>query len=74
MTAQTRQFLLARFWEAALGFWGKGGAKYAWPLTIGVIGIALLNIALQYRINVWHRAMFDALDKRDGGGACSISR
>jgi len=65
---QTGQLLVARFWEAALGFWRKGGARSAWPLTLTVIAIALLNIVLQYRVNVWHRAMFDALDKRDGRG------
>src|SRR5439155_19377324 len=65
---QTRQYLLARFWEAALGFWRKGGGRTAWLLTFTVITIALLNLGLQYRLNVWHRAMFDALDKRDGSG------
>jgi putative ATP-binding cassette transporter len=35
-------------------------------LTFTVIAIALVNLALQYRLNVWHRGMFDALDKRDG--------
>jgi putative ATP-binding cassette transporter len=65
---QTRQDLLARFWEAALGFWGEGGARSAWVVTLVVIAIALINLALQYRVNVWHRAMFDALDTRDGGG------
>src|SRR5207237_469277 len=65
---QTRQYLLARFWEAALGFWRKGAGRTAWLLTFTVITIALVNLGLQYRLNVWHRAMFDALDKRDGSG------
>ena len=65
---QSRQYLLARFWEAALGFWREGGGRTAWSLTFAVIAIALVNLALQYRLNVWHRVMFDALDKRDGGG------
>src|SRR5258707_12168310 len=65
---QTRQYLLARFWEAALGFWRRGGGRTAWLLTLTVITIALVNLGLQYRLNVWHRAMFDALDKRDGSG------
>ena len=65
---QSRQYLLARFWEAALGFWRKGGGRTAWALTLAVIAIALVNLGLQYRLNVWHRAMFDALDKRDGSG------
>jgi vitamin B12/bleomycin/antimicrobial peptide transport system ATP-binding/permease protein len=65
---QTRQYLLARFWEAALGFWRTGGGRTAWSLAFAVIAIALMNLALQYRLNVWHRVMFDALDKRDGSG------
>ena len=70
---QTRQYLLARFWEAALGFWRKGGGRTAWLLTFTVIIIALVNLGLQYRLNVWHRGMFDALDKRDGTGVLSQS-
>ena len=71
---QTRQYLLARFWDAALGFWqtgGVGSARVAWPLTLAVTAFALVNLALQYRLNVWHRTMFDALDKRDGAGVLS---
>ena len=65
---QTRQYLLARFWDAALGFWRHRGVSIAWGLTIVITAIGLLTLALQYRLNVWHRAMFDALDKRDAGG------
>ena len=66
MERQTRQFLLARFWDTALGFWRREGAAHAWSLTGAIIAIALLNIVLQYRVNVWNRGIFDALDKRDG--------
>jgi putative ATP-binding cassette transporter len=45
---RTRQYLLARFWEAALGFWRKGGGRTAWLLTFTVIAIALVHLALQY--------------------------
>ena len=65
---QTRQYLIARFWEAALGFWRKGGGHRGWLLTFAVIVIALVNLALQYRLNVWHRGMFDALGQRDSKG------
>jgi len=65
---QTRQYLLARFWEAALGFWRNGGARTAWLLTFAALGVTLVNLALQYRLNVWHRTMFDAIDKHDGSG------
>src|SRR5678816_1918798 len=66
---RTRQYLLARFWESALGFWRRDGARAAWPLTGLILAITLASIALQYRLNVWNRGMFDALDRRDAGGA-----
>ena len=66
---QTRQYLLGRFWEAALGYWRGRGRSIAWGLTAVVVVIALLTLALQYRLNIWHRAMFDALDRRDAAGA-----
>src|SRR5262245_9122585 len=62
---QTRQYLLARFWDSALGYWRRGGDHAAWALTIMVTVILLANLGLQYRLNVWNRAMFDALDGRD---------
>ena len=65
---QTRQYLIARFWEAALGFWRKDGGHRGWLLSFPVIVIALVNLALQYRLNVWHRGMFDALGQRDSSG------
>ena len=68
---QSRQYLLARFWDSALGFWRKGGGRTAWLLTFMVIAIGLVNLVLQYRLNVWHRVTFDALDKRDGSGLLS---
>src|SRR4029453_17154857 len=39
------------------------------PLTCLILAITLASIGLQYRLNVWNRGMFDALDRRDGGGA-----
>jgi vitamin B12/bleomycin/antimicrobial peptide transport system ATP-binding/permease protein len=65
---QTRQYLLARFWEAALGFWRHGGRRTAWLLTFAALAVTLMNLVLQYRLNVWHRTMFDAIDKHDGSG------
>src|SRR5262245_5646284 len=70
---QTRQYLLARFWEAALGFWRKDGGRAAWALTVLILAIALAGLALQYRWNVWHRAMFDAIGKRDRAVAYPLS-
>src|SRR5262245_4899764 len=62
---EARQYLLATFWEAALGFWRRGAGVTAWTLTILLVVLAFVNLAVQYRLNVWNRAMFDALDHRD---------
>ena len=57
-------YLLATFWETALGFWRSGWT--AWLLTAAIITITLVNLFVQYRINVWNRHLFDALEKKDG--------
>jgi len=62
-TANTSSHVLGR----GAGFWRKGaGAR----VVIDVYGDrdCAEQSALQYRLNVWHRVMFDALDKRDGSG------
>jgi putative ATP-binding cassette transporter len=64
----TRRYLLGAFWDAALGFWRRGAGPTAWMLTGLVVVLAFVNLALQYRLNVWNRAMFDALDHKDGSG------
>ena len=71
---RTRQYLLARFWDSALGFWRRGGDRPAWTLTVLLTAVALASLALQYRLNVWHRGMFDALDRRDAGGGAGPGR
>jgi ABC-type uncharacterized transport system fused permease/ATPase subunit len=37
----------------------------SWPLTLGLVGIALAQIAVQYRLNYWNRDFFNALERRD---------
>src|SRR5262245_64463279 len=61
----TTQYLLARYWEAALGFWRKDARHTAWRLTIAVFSIALLNLGLGLLLNIWNRVMFDGLENRD---------
>jgi putative ATP-binding cassette transporter len=61
----TMQYLLARYWEAALGFWRKEARHTAWRLTIAVFSIAVLNLGLGLLLNIWNRVMFDGLEKRD---------
>ena len=69
----SRQYALAVFWEAALGFWRRGSGSNAWALTLGVIVVTAVNLYVQYRINVWHRTMFDGIERKDGGAILTQS-
>src|ERR1700736_4702193 len=60
-----KDYLLTRFWISAKGFWGKGGDRLAWVYSIGLLMLILANVGFQYGINVWNRAIFDAIEKRD---------
>jgi putative ATP-binding cassette transporter len=60
-----KDYLLTRFWISARGFWGKSGDKLAWAFSIGLLALIVTNVAFQYGINVWNRAIFDAIEKRD---------
>ncbi|MCC7276576.1 MAG: ABC transporter ATP-binding protein/permease [Alphaproteobacteria bacterium] len=63
---EDRRLVMLRFWESAFGFWRGKGAAAAWALTVGLIAIVLLQIFVQYRVTVWNRDFFDALERRDG--------
>ena len=69
----TRQYLLTRYRDAALGFWREDARRTAWFLTSAVFTLALVNLGLGLLMNVWHRVMFDALDNRDGDTVVSQS-
>jgi vitamin B12/bleomycin/antimicrobial peptide transport system ATP-binding/permease protein len=60
-----KDYLLTRFWISARGFWGKGGDRLAWIFSIGLVILIVTNVGFQYGINVWNRAIFDAIEKRD---------
>lgn len=60
-----RDYLLTRFWISARGFWGAGGGRLAWVLSVGLLALIVLQIGFQYGINVWNRAIFDAIEKKD---------
>ena len=55
---------LRRFWRTARGFWQ--GSR-AWALIVLLVGCVILQIAVQYRLNIWNRDFFDALEARNGG-------
>ena len=60
--------LLLRFWACASGFWKTKHAKVSWPLSAGLVALALAQIAVQYRLNYWNRDFFNALERRDSAG------
>jgi putative ATP-binding cassette transporter len=60
-----KDYLLTRFWISAKGFWGKSGDRLAWIFSIVLVILIVTNVGFQYGINVWNRAIFDAIEKRD---------
>src|SRR5258708_8143895 len=60
-----KDYLLTRFWISARGFWGKNGDRLARILSIGLLLLIVGHVTFQYGINVWNRAIFDAIEKRD---------
>src|ERR1700737_3624230 len=60
-----KDYLLTRFWISAKGFWGGSGDRLAWLFSIGLVILIVTNVGFQYGINVWNRAIFDAIEKRD---------
>jgi vitamin B12/bleomycin/antimicrobial peptide transport system ATP-binding/permease protein len=60
-----RDYLLKRFWISAKGFWGAAGGRLAWVLTGGLLVLIILQLSFQFGINLWNRAIFDAIEKRD---------
>lgn len=60
-----KDYLLTRFWVSARGYWGRGGDRLAWLFTSGLLLLIVGHVGFQYGINVWNRAIFDAIEKRD---------
>jgi len=58
---------LRRFWRSARHFWRGPTARLAWGLTVLLIAITVLQLLVQYRLNLWNRDFFNALEFRNGG-------
>jgi putative ATP-binding cassette transporter len=61
-----KKSLVRRFWKSAFGYWGKGAHGYAKTLTAALLIVVACQVFIQYRINVWNRSIFDALEKKSG--------
>jgi ABC-type uncharacterized transport system fused permease/ATPase subunit len=64
-TSHSDRTQIVRFWASARGFWRGKSGMIAWPLTVGLVVIAVLQLAVQYRLNYWNRDFFNALARHD---------
>lgn len=60
-----RRYLLKRFWLSARRFWGPDGDRLAWAMSGGLIALIVAIVGFQYAINVWNRAIFDAIEQKN---------
>jgi len=60
-----QQALVRRFARSARGFWTGDQRRVAWIMTVSLVVLIVLQVVASYRINVWNREIFDALEKKD---------
>jgi len=65
--------LFSRFWQSAARFWRGRRAWSAWMLMSSLVAIVTLQLLIQYRLNIWNRDFFNALERRDGAIVWSIA-
>jgi vitamin B12/bleomycin/antimicrobial peptide transport system ATP-binding/permease protein len=63
-SSSTHKALVQRFWIAARGFWSGEARLKAWTLSIGLVVLVLTQIGVQYRLNLWTRDVFNAVEQR----------
>jgi putative ATP-binding cassette transporter len=67
------RLLLRRFWQSAATFWRGAGSRRAWLLTAAILLTIVLNLAVSYGMNLWNRAIFDALEKHASATVVTLS-
>ncbi|MFS8050235.1 ABC transporter ATP-binding protein/permease [Rhizobium sp. BR 314] len=68
-----KRYLLTRFWISARGYWSRRGDRFAWPCSIGLLALIGINVCFQYGINIWNRAIFDAIEQRNAHAVYFLS-
>ncbi|MEF0944172.1 ABC transporter ATP-binding protein/permease [Rhizobium sp. BR 362] len=68
-----KRYLLRRFWISARGYWSRSGDGLAWPCSIGLLILIGTNVGFQYGINIWNRAIFDAIEQRNASTVYFLS-
>ena len=67
VAGRERRRPLLRFWQSARGFWQGATARLAWGLIALLVAITVLQLLVHYRLNLWNRDFFNALEFRNGG-------
>ncbi len=62
---QQQKALVRRFWSSARQFWTGDQRRVAWLMTGSLLALVVAQLVVQYRLNVWNRDIFDALEKKD---------
>ncbi|MGE3148395.1 MAG: ABC transporter ATP-binding protein/permease, partial [Pseudorhodoplanes sp.] len=60
-----KKALVRRFLRSAKGFWAGKQRRVAWTMSVILIGLIVLQLVISYRLNLWNRELFDALEKKD---------
>jgi putative ATP-binding cassette transporter len=61
----SRRSLVRRYWSTARGFWLEEDRVTAWLLTVGLFVLVFLQLGIQYRLNIWNRDIFNAIEMKD---------
>jgi putative ATP-binding cassette transporter len=62
---QRQKALVRRYWLTARQFWTGDQRRVAWLMTGSLLALVVAQLVVQYRLNVWNRDVFDALEKKD---------
>jgi putative ATP-binding cassette transporter len=57
--------MVRRFWFSARGFWSGKTRVMAWTLSVFLLALVIAQLIIQYRLNLWNKAIFDALEKKE---------
>ena len=57
---------MRRFWRTSLGFWRGEACWLPWALMGMLVACVVTQLLVQYRLNLWNRDFFNALERRDG--------
>jgi ABC-type uncharacterized transport system fused permease/ATPase subunit len=56
---------IRRFWRTARGFLTGGAGWWPWALIGLLVAGVVLQLLVQYRLNLWNRDFFNALERKD---------